>query len=214
MDAFVETTGTGAAASAPDIVVLDLGVRAPGSSVAEALASADSAMARITAQAKEHGVAPADLQTTGAYVHPEHDREGRRVVGFLAGQSLRLRVRDRAVVGRLVAAASDAAGDTLTIDGIQLQIAEIEPLRVRAREAAFADARAKAEQFAHLAGRELGEVLLVIDSPAATPGPGGHPMMARAMAVGSAEMGVEMGEHSVSATVAVRWAWADIRQRA
>lgn len=208
MDAFVEMTGTGTASAAPDVVALDLGVRCPGDTVATALGEADDKMAAIVAAARDAGVAGRDLQTTGASVYPQYDNQGVKVVGYIAGQSLRLRVRDRDQVGPLITAFSTAAGNSLTIDNIAVQLSEPGTLLSTARDNAFADAKAKAHQYAVLAGRELGKVVFLIDSPSGAPVvPMASMRMDQAMAV-SGGMPVEAGENSVTASVVVRWAWA------
>ena len=208
MDAFVEMTGTGTASAAPDVVALDLGVRCPGDTVATALGEADDKMAAIVAAATAAGVASRDLQTTGASVYPQYDNQGVKVVGYIAGQSLRLRVRDRDQVGPLITAFSTAAGNSLTIDNIAVQLSEPGTLLSTARDNAFADAKAKAHQYAVLAGRELGKVVFLIDSPSGGPVvPMASMRMDQAMAV-SGGMPVEAGENSVTASVVVRWAWA------
>ncbi|WP_344068195.1 SIMPL domain-containing protein [Nostocoides vanveenii] len=209
MDEFVEMTGTGTASAPPDVVVLDLSVRAPGSSVAAALGSADQGMAAVIGLAKERGVRPSDLQTTSASVYPQYDREGVNVNGYVAQQSLRLRVRERDQVGLLISAFSDAIGNTLTIDNISLQIADPAPLFTEARRGAFADAEGKARQFASLAGRSLGQVVWLVDAVSSGAGPMPMAVMAadtaKRMYAGSTP--VEMGENSVSVIITVRWAW-------
>ncbi|MBK6886053.1 MAG: SIMPL domain-containing protein [Tetrasphaera sp.] len=206
MDSFVEMTGTGTASDAPDVVALDLGVRCPGQSVAAALNDAATKLAALVDAAKTGGLADRDVQTTGASVYPQYDRDGTNVVGYVASQSLRLRVRDRARVGDLISAFSERAGNSLTIDNISLQLSDPSALLTQAREAAFADAEAKARQFALLAGRELDRVIFVADTP-------GGPSMALAGArmemkdMAMRSMPVEAGESSVSVSVIVRWAW-------
>ncbi|TGJ97858.1 SIMPL domain-containing protein, partial [Actinotalea fermentans ATCC 43279 = JCM 9966 = DSM 3133] len=77
---------------------------------------------------------------------------------------------------------------------------------VAAREGAFADARARAVQYAALAGRTLGPVVEVSEQG------GGSAPMPRAMSVevGSFDaMAVDPGHERVDASVTVRWAWAD-----
>lgn len=211
MDAFVEMTGTGSAGAAPDVVALDLGVRCPGENVATALGEADTAMGAIIAAAKEGGVAARDLQTTGASVYPQYDKEGIGVAGYVASQSLRLRVRERDRVGELISAFSRVAGNRLTIDNIALLLDDPSGLLEQARTAAFADAHDKARQFATLAGRELGQVVFVVDAPSSPTMPyGAAPVagMRSAMKAEAMDMAVEAGENSVSATIVVRWAWA------
>ena len=112
-------------------------------------------------------------------------------------------MRDRDRVGDLIKALAGAAGDAFGLDDVTLDVADPAPLLERARTAAFEDARAKAEQYAALAGRPLGPVLRVTEEPDR-----GMPVprfaAKAAMDVGGA-MPVEAGESAVSATVTVRF---------
>ena len=199
----VEVTGSGTASAAPDVVRVRAGVRCDADDVSTALADAGSRARALAQAARDHGVADADLRTTGTGVHPRHDREGVTVVGYTAYQSLSVTVRDPALVGSLVEAFAGAAGNALTIDHIGLELADPAPLLAQAREAAFADARAKAEQYAALAGRELGKVERLSDVERG----GAQPRFAMMAAGKAADLSVELGENSVTATVAVRWEW-------
>jgi len=178
-------------------------VRCDGDNVSSALADAGSRAQGLAQAARDHGVADADLRTTGTGVHPRHDREGVTVVGYTAYQSLSVTVRDPDRVGSLVEAFAGAAGNALTIDHIGLELADSAPLLAQARDAAFADAKAKAEQYAALAGRELGKVERLSDVDRG----GVQPRFAMMAAGKAADLSVELGENSVTATVAVRWEW-------
>jgi uncharacterized protein len=123
------------------------------------------------------------------------------VVGYTAYHSLVVTVRETSRVNSLVDAFAGAAGDALTIDHIGLDIGEPEPVLARAREAAFADAKHKAEQYAALAGRRLGKVRRLRD----VVNGGAQPRFERMAA--SKASGVELGENTVTASVAVRWEW-------
>jgi uncharacterized protein YggE len=198
----LETSGRGRAAGVPDVVRLQAGVRCDADDVSGALADAGARASALAQAARDHGVADRDLRTTGTGVQPRYDKDGTAVAGYTAYQSLSVTVRDRERVGALIEAFAGAAGNALTIEGISLDVADPEPLLTAAREAAFADARTKAEQYAALAGRELGKVVELSDVEAGGP----QPRFARmAFASGAADMSVEAGEHTVTATVAVRW---------
>jgi uncharacterized protein YggE len=198
----VEVTGVGNASGVPDVVRLDVAVRCEAADVSSALADAGARAAALADAARDHGVAARVLQTSGAGVSPRHDREGNAVIGYSAHQMLRLAVRDPERVGDLVEAFSGAAGNALAIDRISLEVADPGPLREQARTAAFADARAKALQYATLAGRELGKVSAISDVV-----PGGVQPRYELMAAKSGGMPVELGKHTVTATVVVRWDW-------
>ncbi len=206
MKTYLDVTGSGTASAPSDVVLLDLRVQCEGADVSGALQDASGRMARVQEAVRAHGVAPADLRTTGSGVHQRWADKGDRIVGYTAFQTLQVRVRDVAAVGAVVRSVASAAGDALGIDAITLAIGDPGPVARAAREAAFADARAKAEQYAALAGRSLGPVLRLSDVPVAAVGPA--PRMAR-MVAASAELSVEPGEQTVAVQLTVRWAWAD-----
>ncbi|WP_392544960.1 SIMPL domain-containing protein [Oryzobacter telluris] len=205
MSDHVEVTGSGAASAVPDVVVLDTRVQAEAPDVATALAQAASRVAAALQAAADHGIADRDRRTRGMGVNPRWDREGQRVVGYTAHHAVRLVVRDRDRVGDVIGAMAGAAGDAFGLDAVTLEVADPAPLLVRAREAAFEDARSRAEQYASLADRPLGPVLRV------TEGGGFEPPTPRfakaAMDVGGG-MPVEAGESTVTATVTVRFGLA------
>lgn len=202
----VVVTGTGIARAAADVVSLSLALRAGARDVSAALSGVTATMDAVTAAAREAGLRDRDIASIGAGVQPQYDREGMRVVGYQAYHQLSLVVRDVTAVGAVVAACASAAGNALSVDAITLEIADRRPLEQGALDAAFAHARAKAEQLATLSGRTLGAVRTVLEGTTA-----GMPMPPVAYAakgrLGAADMAmsVEAGEHSVTATVTVTW---------
>ena len=202
MSDHVEVMGSGSAGAVPDVVVLDVRVQAEAADVGAALGRASTATGDLLAVAAASGIADADRRTTGMGVSTRWDREGRGVVGYTAFQTLRLLVRDRDATSELLPRLAGAAGDTFGLDGVSLEVADPGPLHERARAAAFADARARAEQYAALAGRPLGPVLRVTEAPA---GPGPAPKLRAMAADAMAAMPVEPGESEVSASVLVRF---------
>lgn len=202
MSDHLEVLGNGTASAVPDVVVLDARVQCEAADVAGALGEATGRVATALQAVADHGVGAGDRRTTGLGVSTRWDREGQKVVGYTAYQSLRLLVRDRDRVGALIKALAGAAGDAFGLDGVTLEVADPAPLLEQARTAAFEDARAKAEQYAALAGRPLGPVLRVTEEPDARM-PGARFAARAAMDVGG--MPVEAGESTVTATVTVRF---------
>lgn len=201
----IDVVGTGRASATPDVVRLQVGVRADGDDVAGALRLAGAHVSSISAAARDHGIAAADISSTGAGVHPRYDREGAPTRGYQAFHQLSVVVRVVDDLSAVVDAFSSAAGNALSIDSISLDLSDRGPLQVRARDVAFADARAKAGQYAALAGGQLGPVLAVAEGGGGAPG-SPRPAMRATLMAESASMPVESGEHTVGVSIAVTFA--------
>jgi uncharacterized protein YggE len=195
----ITVTGAGTAAISPDVVRLDLRVGHEAADVAAALSGASQGIGTASRVVREQGVADADIRTLGADVHQRFDKDG-QASGFTAQQRLRVTVRRIESVGAILEAAAAELGNALLVDQVALDVADRSEGLMRAREAAFADARARAEQYAALAGAALGPVLEVAESGAVPLGP---PM--RAMREAAMSMPIEAGELELTASVTVRW---------
>lgn len=201
----VDVTGTGAASAPPDMVNLDLRITRHGESVSETLREVDQTVQAVRSALSTAGIPDTDVQTTSTGIHQRHDNQGQQVRGFTGFHSLRVGVRDLDQVNSLVEQSVEAAGDDLLIDGIALSISDPEPLLATARERAFDDARRRAEEYARFAGRRLGDVIWIGDAVR-----GAEPRMYAMRAQSdSAAMSVAPGESTVTASLAVRFAWAD-----
>lgn len=202
----VTVEGEGAARGTPDVLRLDLGVEAQGRSVSAALDGTTTAMNAVLDALRAAGVAPADMATTGLSIRSVHDRDGRSVVGYAAGTSVAVVLRDLGTAGATIAAAADAGGDAARVHGLRFDLQDDADLRRQAREAAVADARLRAQTYAGAAGRSLGRVLRIAEMGEGRPVPvrAGR-MMAMAE---SAPVPLEGGSHEVSVTVTVEWALA------
>jgi len=204
----VQVTGTGKASATPDVVRLALGVTYDGEDVSSALREVGSRVQAIGEAARAQDVRASDIISTGAGVHPRYDREGQRVVGYQANHRLGILVRDVDRVGAVIDGVADVAGNSLSVDSIQLDLSDVTALQDEARSAAFLDARAKAAQYAALSDATLGEVLAVVEGSVAG-GPPARPMMMAARDIAASAMPVEAGEQSVTASVTVTWALAE-----
>lgn len=200
-DDTIEVTGTGSVGGPPDLVLLDVRVQAAADSVAGALTGVERATSSLleTARASD---ALRGSRTQSIGVHQRHDQQGRPTTGYTAYAQVRLEVLGAERVGELIPLLAQTVGDALTVDNLALTVADPGPMLRAARDAAFADARSRAEQFAALAGRSLGAVLAVRDAP--EPGPLG-PGLLRMARADDAAMPIEGGQHLVAASVTVRW---------
>ena len=198
----VTVTGRGRASAAYDEATLRLAAAARAANPSDATARATYAMAQIREAVIAGGVDASALTTTNVSLSPVHD-PWPTVVAYEASLGLAVRLLDLSRVGSLLVAAIDAGGDGARIDGISFSHQDAALLEREARDAAFADARAKAEQYAGLAGQALGEVRHVVEGG----GGGATPIGKRArMASAPMPVPIDAGEGTVVADVSVTWA--------
>lgn len=198
----VTVTGTGRAAVSPDVVRLDLRVGQDAEDVAAALAGASEGIARVGSIVRGAGVADADIRTLDATVSQRWDNTG-TAVGFTAQQRLTVTVRRLESVGEILASAASAVGNALLVDQVRLDVSDRSDGLRRARDAAFAEAREKAQQYAGLSGAQLGVVLGVAEAGAVPVQ--GRQLTMMAAAMDSAGMPVEGGDLDLAASVTVTW---------
>ena len=198
----VVVTGTGQASGATDVVQVSLGCEARADGVSAALDGVVRALAAMRAALVAGGVGEADVLVEDTSVRWEQDYQTQRV-SYVATAGLSATVRDPSAAGRLVSAAVGAGGDAARLHGLRRTLDRPETLLPQAREAAMADARAKAEHYAALAGLSLGRVLAVAEPDTGQAVPLAEVQAARMAA--PADLPYEVGTAAVSAVVRVRW---------
>lgn len=201
-DAGVTVTGTGTASAVPDVVRTTLGAETTAPSVDAALGATNEAAQRIVDALLAAGVERSDVQTAGVQLYPQYGPEGLPDAGYAARQDLTVTLRDVGAAGALIAAAVEAGGDAARLSGVSFGVADESGLREQAREEAFADARAKAEQYAELVGRELGAPVSVREEAGASAYGGGD---SGGSAESAAAVPLAPGTSEVSVTTTVRW---------
>lgn len=119
-------------------------------------------------------------------------------------QDLVVTARDIDAAGGLISAAVEAGGDAARLSGISFALEDDETLLAEARDDAYATARNKAEQYARLSGKELGEVISIAEDVAQGPRP--YTSAGADLAAARSAVPIEAGSTEVSVTVDVRWA--------
>ncbi len=166
----ITVTGTGTATGTPDALLLDIGVQVDRSDVGRALADASSALSNVRAALTAHGVADADLQTAGLSIQPDYQNGSSTPTGYSVSATLTAKLRNLSGAGAAITTAAAAGGDATRIDGVSFDLQDDSSLLASARSAAFADAKARAVQYAAAAHRTLGPVIRITESaPATTP---------------------------------------------
>ncbi|MET9518907.1 SIMPL domain-containing protein [Streptomyces sp. NPDC002994] len=164
--ATVSVGGEGRASAAPDMAVLTAAVEATKPTAKRALAAQSAAAEALLAAVRKQGIADRDVRTEGLSLNAvyQHTDRSSKLTGYQAGQSFSVKIRDMGRTGAVVEAVTHAAGDAARINGVTFDVADPAALRAGAREAAHADARAKAEQYARLSGRRLGRLVSLAET--------------------------------------------------
>jgi uncharacterized protein YggE len=201
----ITVSGTADVAGTPDTLRLDLSMVATAASVTEALAKANGAANAVQKSLLGSGVTKEDLQTSGLNIAPGYDYTNPgtpRLTGFEVSESLGVKLRDLGRAGDAIGKAVGAGGNAVRVNGVGLDLEDTGVLVSRARGAAFADARNKAEQYARAAGRSLGEVVSIAES-VASPTPISVPPVSIAK---QSDAPIQPGSQNVNVSVTVVFA--------
>lgn len=176
----IAVTGSGRARRTPEIMRVVLSVEAVREHAAAAMAAAGVLADRVVAAARSAGLTTEDIRTVRVSLLPCHSASGRggRVTGYRAGESFQLTVRHLGYAGPTLELLAGACGGQARVESVEFGVADPAALRASAREQAFAEAEARADHYARLAGHELGP-LLSLDEEVA---PGASALFAAASA--------------------------------
>jgi hypothetical protein len=203
----ITVASTAGVAGTPDTLRLDLSVVASGPSVKAALAKANGSADAVQKSLLGNGVAKKDLQTSGLNITPTYTypRGGSpRLTGYTVSESLSARLRELSRAGDAIGKAVEAGGNAVRVNGISLDLEDTGLLVSKSRDKAFADAKAKAEQYAKAAGRSLGDVESIAEN-VANPSPIRFSMEQDAAKL-SSSVPIQPGSQEVSVTVTVVFA--------
>lgn len=206
----IAVTGRGEVSGAPDTVSVSIGVSVKRDSAPAAITDAAASAQRLIDALKAAGVVDKDIQTTNYSINQEfrYPESGPVPDGFRVSNSVVAKVRDTAAVGGVIDAATTAGGADAVVQGIAFSLDDDTAALESARAAAFADAKAKAEQFAELSGRKLGRVEAVSQTVTTEPVP---TIAVAAFAADEAAKStpIQAGEVDTVVTVDVRWSFED-----
>jgi uncharacterized protein YggE len=212
----VTTFGSGSARATPDLMRVTISIEIRASKVALAYGQAGERVAAVTDSLRSDGVSGSDIATSGLSVRTETvwvEGGGSKITGYLATTDLTVMLRD---IGEnadpgpasVIANAVDAGGDDVRLGGLNLSFADQESLLTKARDAAWDNALAKAQQYAARAGRTLGSVLEITENTTSAP-PASPRLMAMSAPMdagyGAAPVPVELGESEINAAIRATW---------
>ena len=201
--------GQGKVTVVPDIAALRLGIIAQDTSVAVAQSQATEAMNRVMAALTDNGVAKKDIQTRYFSISQvtrwDQFRQEEVVIGYRVTNMITAKIRKIDKTGAIIDAVATAGGDLTRIESIAFSVDDPSAYHGEAREKAMADARAKAEQLAKLAGVTLGKPTYISES-IFMPSPIYPARMAEMPAPALAAPPISPGETEISLTVQIAYA--------
>jgi uncharacterized protein len=206
----ITVTGVGTFEVRPDKVAIELGVSVLAETADGARRQAAETTSAVIASLESSGIERSAMKTLGYSLAPEYEwtDRGRRDLGFRATNTLRVEVSEPDDAGPAIDAAVAAARDRATVSGIRFSISDPSAAAAEARSAAWADALARAEQLATLAGRELGPAVEISEVDPQTGAPP-FPVARMAMEAQDASTPVEAGMETVTSRLRVRFGFAD-----
>jgi uncharacterized protein YggE len=205
----ITVTGTGSAAAAVDEVTVTLGISIIRPEPGAAFQAAAQTATRVLAILADDGADSRSVRTADLTFGPQLEwRDNREfLAGYQAGQRLIVHLAGLAGLERMLTDVAMSGGEGVRIESVALTASNPESALREARARAFADAQAKATQFAELAGRRLGE-LVRIDERREVDHEFGLSRRPSAAAGGSQKMPVASGDAVVRAAVEAHWMFA------
>jgi uncharacterized protein len=194
----ITVVGTGKASAVPDVADWSFGAQSDATSAADALKGASASSRRIVAALRNTGIERADIRTEQVSVYPRMSSDGRSVEGYSATASVSAVVREIGRAGEVVDAAVRAGANQ--VYGPTLRLSDDRAQYRAAVDAAYDDARARAEAIAAKVGVTLGAPVAILEGGAGGP----VPLSLRAAA--EADVAIEPGTQDVTASLTVTFA--------
>ena len=196
--------GHGEVKAAPDQVQVNAGVSTSAATAAQALAANTTRMTGVFTALKKAGIAEKNIQTINFSVSPQYtngaNNERPRLTGYQVNNDVSVRLDDVGKLGATLDALVAAGANQM--NGISFSIRDTAAMLQKAREAAIADAKERAETYARAAGVTLGPIQSIGEGGGSAPVP---VFKAMRMMAPAAPVPVAAGEESVTADVLVVW---------
>ena len=203
----LSVVGVGRTSQRPDRAQVSVGVVAEAPTAGAAMELLNRSMENVLSAVKKLELPGQLVTTAGLSLSPQYDYSARRdnqpprIVGYIAQNTVSVRVDDPEAVGQVIDRATAAGANQ--VQGVSFQLRDPEAAQREALRAAVGQARAKAEVVAQAMGMRIVEVVQVIESGAASPPPG--PMLkARGMMMEAAAApgaAIEPGELDIQASL-------------
>ncbi len=150
------------ASRVPDVATISAGVVTQAADGNTAMRQNSEQMARVVAAIKAAGIADKDVQTSGISLNPQYryaENEAPRITGYQANNTVSLKVRDIARLGKVLDALASVGANQ--INGPSFEIDDPDPVYDEARVAALKKAQARAETYAQALGLKVRRIVSI-----------------------------------------------------
>jgi uncharacterized protein YggE len=158
----VEATGEGEVTLPPDQAMLSLGVTTDAPTAKQALDDNARVMTDVLAALTQAGFTPPDVATRAVSLTPLMDYkspEQPRIVGYRANNTVQVKTKDPASIGRALDAGVKAGANVS--GGIAFSLADPRAAETQALRLAVQDAQRRAAAMADALGKRLGRIVEV-----------------------------------------------------
>jgi len=202
----ITVAGEGKATGKPDVAMITLSVSRVADTVDAARTGAATSLDAMINSMTGNGIAKDDIQTQQFSISPEYDyTNGKQLLkGFRVTNIVTAKLRDISKTSKVVDDAVTAGGNDVQVQGIVFTIDKPDDLKTQAREAAIADAKARAQTLASATGGSVGDPISITEGSVVTP-----PIPYDAGRVAGPATGpgtpIETGTQDVTVSVTVTW---------
>ena len=206
----ISVIGEGKSKVTPDTLTINLSVSEVALTTKEAQTQANEKIAKIQAILEKAGVSKDNIKTQNLNVYPEYNRSNntQTISGYRSQQTLTIELNGEKYVDQWNSIIDEiSALGNVNIDNTSFEIKDKIKGLAEARQKAFDDAKAKAEQLATMWGVTLGKPVMITDNGISySPGPiyyakAEMAMGARDMAVASPSLSAGQSEVNLTITV-------------
>lgn len=207
----ISVRGVGEATRIPDIATFSFGVEAQAEEPSAAQSQSAESLNAIVAFLEEQGIEKSDIKTTAYNLYPRYEYlqaacsggfcpSGRQeLAGYVASQTVEVKVRDTAAAGALIAGAGERGATN--VSGVQFTVDDETEAKAEARAQAIEKARAQAKELAKALDARIVRLVGFWEEE------GSYPMYERAYGgammdeAASVAPSLPTGENTVTATV-------------
>jgi uncharacterized protein len=167
----VTVSGYGEVPAAPDKAVVTVSVQTNAADAAQAMDQNSQTMTAVIDRLKSEGIQDSMIETSNVSVMPNTTYDPQtgeqKTQGYLAQNTITVTLRDLSLVGKVMAASTQAGANM--VSGPVWSLSDNTEATKQALEKAVAAARSKAEALATATGVKVGDVLAINESSTSTP---------------------------------------------